>query len=1637
MPCVPRSRAAHLSFWLLVLHAQALCLGRAPPAGGSLLFPDGRQEQFIKTLPEYHVVDPARVDASGHFLSFNLHHHISNTRKKRDLSKKENAVYYKINHEEKDLFFNLTVHVGFLSHNYVVETRRGNYTSAKIATRSGVPCHFIGTVWQPGFGSGTAAISTCDGLTGYFHLPHGDYFIEPIKKHPQKEGTPHPHIIYGANILQNALRRRRAIPMEKEQACGLNDTLSFFKQQQHRRERWQQNHMAVRKVSRRSVSKERWVETLVVADSKMVEYHGSHHVESYILTIMNMVTGLFHDPSIGNAIHIVLVRLILFEEEEQGLKIVHHADKTLASFCKWQKSVNPKSDVNPTHHDVAVLLTRKDICAGMNRPCETLGLSHLSGMCQPHRSCNINEDSGLPLAFTIAHELGHSFGIQHDGKENDCEPVGKHPYIMSRQLQYDPTPLTWSQCSKEYITRFLDRGWGFCLDDIPQKEVLKSPVIAPGVIYDVHHQCQLQYGSNATFCEDVDNLCQTLWCSVKGSCRSKLDAAADGTRCGENKWCFSGECITVGKTPEAIHGGWGVWSSWSHCTRTCGAGVQSAERPCDNPEPQFGGDYCTGERKRYRMCNISPCRKGLPTFRQMQCSEFDTVPYQNEFYHWVPIYNTANPCELHCRPIDGHFSEKMLDAVTDGTPCFEGRHSRDICINGMCKTVGCDYEINSNATEDQCGVCLGDGSACRTVKMMFNQSEGFGYVDIGLIPKGARGIKVMEVAEAGNFLAVRSKDPEKYYLNGGFIIQWNGEYKVAGTIFQYDRTGDLENLTAPGPTNESIWIQLLFQETNPGIKYEYTIRKEESHENEIGEPEYFWQYGDWTACSVTCGKGVRRQIAHCMRKGSGAIKNSFCDPATQPNGRQKKCYEKDCPPRWWAGEWQKCSTTCGPTGQKKRTVLCIQTVGSDEQALAVTECQHLLKPKTHLSCNRDVLCPSDWTVSNWTECTVTCGGGIRTRNVTCAKNNDEPCDTSKRPNSKALCGLQQCPSAGRFLIHPLAPRRGKIIIRKTTSNPERSPPHRTPMPSPRSHTTTNIPEPENVTPCLPTSSGLGNVSEKEGTANKTLQNHFAGPSDVYNYPVVSTENSSHQNTTSWPFHNSLSTGIIRHTENISENEVVSTVESEVQRSEDTPVPSFSSSPEITSSYDYLTEESDDIDGSVGGSEKPTDLLYSTELNLEIRTRSTTLDTSSPVLQNESVTSQPPPASHHREPSTLLAVSKAAQGLVFPTTANYISLQVNVPVVEITTPQVSVTVMPTVFGHVPRGQTDNRRGMKLPDTVTSSTQSSPLKHALRNQSATSESAVTNATENSHLITPNDLPSDAYWIVGNWSECSTTCGIGAFWRHVECSSGSTSHCQHTKKPDPVRKCYLRPCASWKTGNWSKCSANCSGGFKTRDVHCIDVREKRLLRPFHCQLLGYKPQLNTSCNMEPCLQWRVEPWNECSRTCGGGQQKRRIYCPQEGYCDWTKRPNGIASCNRQPCTKWINQAWGSCTVSCGGGIQRRIVKCINTETNETEDDSMCVNKPKPTEYQKCNQQDCQKSRGLPCSKDQLSAHFCQRLKGIGKCVLPSIQTQCCFTCSQPRIRNKARYWDQRGLKQQNYTKLRRKSPQNQENNHQAARH
>lgn len=49
--------------------------------------------------------------------------------------------------------------------------------------------------------------------------------------------------------------------------------------------------------------------------------------------------------------------------------------------------------------------------------------------------------------------------------------------------------------------------------------------------------------------------------------------------------------------------------------------------------------------------------------------------------------------------------------------------------------------------------------------------------------------------------------------------------------------------------------QLLFQEHNPGVRYEYTVHRETEDVGGAPPPEFSWQHGPWSTCTVTCGTG--------------------------------------------------------------------------------------------------------------------------------------------------------------------------------------------------------------------------------------------------------------------------------------------------------------------------------------------------------------------------------------------------------------------------------------------------------------------------------------------------------------------------------------------------------------------------------------------------------------------------------------------------------------------------------------------------------------------------------------------------------------------------------------------------------------
>ncbi|XP_036090103.1 ADAMTS-like protein 5 isoform X8 [Rousettus aegyptiacus] len=99
-----------------------------------------------------------------------------------------------------------------------------------------------------------------------------------------------------------------------------------------------------------------------------------------------------------------------------------------------------------------------------------------------------------------------------------------------------------------------------------------------------------------------------------------------------------------------------------------------------------------------------------------------------------------------------------------------------------------------------------------------------GYWNVTLIPKGARHIRAAH--RSRNHLALMAGDGH-YVLNGNWAVSPPGTYEAAGTHVVYTRAaGAEETLRAAGPTSQDLLLQVLLQEPNPGIEFEFWLPRE-------------------------------------------------------------------------------------------------------------------------------------------------------------------------------------------------------------------------------------------------------------------------------------------------------------------------------------------------------------------------------------------------------------------------------------------------------------------------------------------------------------------------------------------------------------------------------------------------------------------------------------------------------------------------------------------------------------------------------------------------------------------------------------------------------------------------------------------
>ena len=162
-------------------------------------------------------------------------------------------------------------------------------------------------------------------------------------------------------------------------------------------------------------------------------------------------------------------------------------------------------------------------------------------------------------------------------------------------------------------------------------------------------------------------------------------------------------------------------------------------------------------------------------------------------------------------------------------------------------------------------------------------------------------------------------------------------------------------------------------------------------------------------CSRSCGGGVQTLVPSCVsRRGARTAPDWRCDPGSRPSQRTAPCGRSPCPPAWSVGDWSRCSVTCGQ-GTQERSVRCRQELaGGVSIPVSASLCPGADSLVTTRHCgmgdcghSSDVMATQpaadqpdqrrtdltlaggqpDWVSQSWGQCSVSCGQGVRERQV--------------------------------------------------------------------------------------------------------------------------------------------------------------------------------------------------------------------------------------------------------------------------------------------------------------------------------------------------------------------------------------------------------------------------------------------------------------------------------------------------------------------------------------------------------------------------------------------------------------------------------------------------------------------------------
>ncbi|XP_057888198.1 A disintegrin and metalloproteinase with thrombospondin motifs 9-like [Melospiza georgiana] len=173
-------------------------------------------------------------------------------------------------------------------------------------------------------------------------------------------------------------------------------------------------------------------------------------------------------------------------------------------------------------------------------------------------------------------------------------------------------------------------------------------------------------------------------------------------------------------------------------------------------------------------------------------------------------------------------------------------------------------------------------------------------------------------------------------------------------------------------------------------------------------PTHRWAAGEWQACTKTCGEASRFREVLCVDEEEQPQSSGRCEPSERP-AEVQSCALPPCEYIWITGEWSECSVTCGK-GYRQRLVSCSEIyTGKDHYEYGyqnMVNCPGTQPPNIQPCYLGECPISASWRVGNWGSCSVTCGVGVMHRSVQCWTNDDQLsslCHVDLKPEERRTC----------------------------------------------------------------------------------------------------------------------------------------------------------------------------------------------------------------------------------------------------------------------------------------------------------------------------------------------------------------------------------------------------------------------------------------------------------------------------------------------------------------------------------------------------------------------------------------------------------------------------------------------------------